>query len=347
MLNMPDILDIESESRMVLDHLPPDQAPYDWCDLHVAWSILCFSVLLESCQRLNENISWISCFFVVAPRIGLNEHTVFTYVYIYIYIFQCVYMYIYSWQVTVNWRNIELTFVVFVIWTSLEIVSDVIYILEMDDRATTTVSFKYQDDIESPLNMFVVTCFHYPGLSNPGLSRCVYYSDACYIVHTSCWLPDIADIGSSTVGKVVDSQVFVAMGRSAGWGTDRRVQGTVMRSVRNMTETELHDQWCADGNGTIDFQKFFSLMARWRIHRIPIQSWSKASRFCDAELRHVKKPIWVKLNLSNFEMCWDCFLVCSIRDLTIDVGSSLACQGGAERKSKETTVKCNATLWKG
>ena len=75
----------------ILDHLPgcwvppsPNQAPYDWYDLHVAWSILCFSVLLESCQRLNKHL-------VIAPNAwyqpGLVRMNILMHKYMYLYYF--------------------------------------------------------------------------------------------------------------------------------------------------------------------------------------------------------------------------------------------------------------------
>lgn len=115
----------------ILDHLrevppSPNQAPYDWYDLHVAWSILCFSVLLESCQRLNKHL-------VIAPNdwyqpglVWMNILHKYMYLYIYFLLLER-FQYVYLWEVNLlyHWHNIELTFVV-VIWTSLEIVSDVI-----------------------------------------------------------------------------------------------------------------------------------------------------------------------------------------------------------------------------
>merc|ERR1712003_534391 len=69
--------------------------------------------------------------------------------------------------------------------------------------------------------------------------------------------------------------------------------GTVMRSLgQNPTEAELHDminEVDADGNGTIDFTEFLSLMAR------KMKDKDNNGFISAAELRHVMTNLGEKL----------------------------------------------------
>merc|ERR1712226_284091 len=82
--------------------------------------------------------------------------------------------------------------------------------------------------------------------------------------------------------------------------------GTVMRSLgQNPTEAELHARWMdADGNGTIDFPEFLTMMARKMKYTDSEEEIRAAFRVFDkdgngfisaAELRHVMTNLGEKL----------------------------------------------------
>lgn len=103
--------------------------------------------------------------------------------------------------------------------------------------------------------------------------------------------------------------------------------GTVMRSLgQNPTEAELQDminEVDADGNGTIDFPEFLTMMARKMRDTDSEEEIKEAFKVFDkdgngfisaAELRHVMTNLGVSLHLSSCTGIDLCIFLCGRRE---------------------------------